>query len=210
MGPMRVSCTVRFFLVLFLALASPAALAERVVLVFGDSLSSGYGLPPGQGWVSLMEQRLREAKLPYRVVNASISGETTLGGRHRIAGALAAHRPAVLIIELGANDGLRGQPLQATRDNLAEIIRAGKQARAAVLLVGMELPPNYGIAYTQKFRELYAGLAREHRVRLVPFLMEGFGDDRELFQSDTIHPNGRAQAPMLDNVWKELRPLLKP
>lgn len=207
---MRVSCTVRFFLVLLLALLSPSALAERVILVFGDSLSSGYGLPAGQGWVSLLEGRLRESKLPYRVVNASISGETTLGGRNRIAGALAAHRPAVLVLELGANDGLRGQPLEATRENLAALIQAGRRARAAVLLVGMDLPPNYGIAYTQKFRELYAELARQDRVRLVPFLMEGFADDREMFQPDGIHPNGRAQARMLDNVWRELRPLLKP
>lgn len=207
---MRVSCTVRFFLVLLLALAAPAALAERVILVFGDSLSSGYGLPAGEGWASLLEGRLREAKLPYRVVNASISGETSIGGRNRIAGALSAHRPAVLVLELGVNDGLRGQPLQATRDNLAAMIQAAKQARAAVLLVGMELPPNYGIAYTQKFRELYAGLAREHRVRLVPFLMQGFADDRDLFQADAIHPNGRAQPLMLDNLWKELRPLLRP
>jgi acyl-CoA thioesterase-1 len=201
---------VRFFLVLLLALLSPSALAERVILVFGDSLSSGYGLPAGQGWVSLLEGRLRESKLPYRVVNASISGETTLGGRNRIAGALAAHRPAVLVLELGANDGLRGQPLEATRENLAALIQAGRRARAAVLLVGMDLPPNYGIAYTQKFRELYAELARQDRVRLVPFLMEGFADDREMFQPDGIHPNGRAQARMLDNVWRELRPLLKP
>jgi acyl-CoA thioesterase-1 len=203
------SCTVRFFLVLVLALASPAALAERVILVFGDSLSSGYGLPAGQGWVSLLESRLREADLPYRVVNASISGETTLGGRNRIADVLAAHRPAVLVIELGANDGLRGQPLETTRENLAAMIRAAQRHRTAVLLVGMELPPNYGIAYTQKFRELYAGLAREHRARLVPFLMEGFAHDREMFQPDGIHPNGRAQPLMLENVWKELRPLLR-
>lgn len=193
-----------------LTLLAPAALAERVIVVFGDSLSAGYGLPAGQGWVSLLEGRVREAKLPYRVVNASISGETTLGGRNRIADALAAHRPAVLILQLGSNDGLRGQPLEATRDNLAAMIRAAKGARSAVLLVGMQLPPNYGIAYTQKFRELYAGLAREQRVQLVPFLMEGFGDDMELFQPDGIHPNGRAQARMLDNVWTELRPLLKP
>ncbi len=207
---MRVSCTVRFFLVLLLALAAPAALAERVILVFGDSLSSGYGLPAGEGWASLLEGRLREAKLPYRVVNASISGETSIGGRNRIAGALSAHRPAVLVLELGVNDGLRGQPLQATRDNLAAMIQAAKQARAAVLLVGMELPPNYGIAYTKKFREIYGGVAREHRVRLVPFLMQGFADDRDLFQADAIHPNGRAQPLMLDNLWKELRPLLRP
>lgn len=206
---MRVSCTVRFFLILVLALLSPAALAERVILVFGDSLAAGYGLPPGQGWVSLLESRVRQAKLPYRVVNASISGETTLGGRNRIAEALATHRPAVLVLELGANDGLRGQPLEATRDNLAAVIQAGQRARAAVLLVGMELPPNYGIAYTQKFRELYAGLAREHRIRLVPFLMEGFADNRDLFQADNIHPNGRAQPLILENVWKELRPLLR-
>jgi acyl-CoA thioesterase-1 len=206
---MRMSFTVRFFLILFLALPVPAAHAERVILVFGDSLSAGYGLPAGQGWVSLLEGRVREAKLPYRVVNASISGETTLGGRNRIADTLAAHRPAVLVLQLGANDGLRGQPLEATRDNLAAMIQAAKAARSAVLLVGMQLPPNYGIAYTQKFRELYAGLAREQRVRLLPFLMEGFADDMSMFQPDGIHPSAQAQARILDNVWKELRPLLK-
>jgi acyl-CoA thioesterase-1 len=207
---MGVSFTSRFFLILLLALLAPAALAERVILVFGDSLSAGYGLAAGQGWVSLLEGRLREAKLPYRVVNASISGETTLGGRKRIADALATHRPAVLVLQLGANDGLRGQPLEAARDNLAAMVQAGKAARSSVLLVGMQLPPNYGIAYTQKFRELYAGLAREQRVRLVPFLMEGFADDMGMFQPDGIHPNSRAQGRMLDNVWTELRPLLKP
>lgn len=207
---MRVSFTVRFFLVLLLALPVPAAMAERVILVFGDSLSAGYGLPAGKSWVSLLEDRVRQAKLPYRVVNASISGETTLGGRNRIADALAAHRPAVLVLQLGANDGLRGQPLETTRDNLAAMIKTTKGARSAVLLVGMQLPPNYGIAYTQKFRELYAGLAREQQVRLVPFLMEGFADDMSMFQPDGIHPSGPAQPRMLDNVWKELRPLLKP
>lgn len=193
-----------------LALAPHGALAERVLLVLGDSLSAGYGLPAGQGWVNLLQTRIGEAKLPYRVVNASISGETTLGGRNRIAEALATHRPAVLILQLGANDGLRGQPLEATRDNLAAMINAAKDARSAVLLVGMQLPPNYGIAYTQKFRELYAGLAREQRVRLVPFLMEGFADDMSMFQPDGIHPAAPAQPRMLDNVWKQLRPLLKP
>lgn len=193
-----------------LALAPHGALAERVLLVLGDSLSAGYGLPAGQGWVNLLQTRIGEAKLPYRVVNASISGETTLGGRNRIAEALATHRPAVLILQLGANDGLRGQPLEATRDNLAAMIKAAKDARSAVLLVGMQLPPNYGIAYTQKFRELYAGLAREQRVRLVPFLMEGFADDMSMFQPDGIHPAAPAQPRMLDNVWKQLRPLLKP
>lgn len=207
---MRVSFTVRFFLILVLALAPHGALAERVLLVLGDSLSAGYGLPAGQGWVNLLQARIGEAKLPYRVVNASISGETTLGGRNRIAEALSTHRPAVLILQLGANDGLRGQPLEATRDNLAAMIKAAKDARSAVLLVGMQLPPNYGIAYTQKFRELYAGLAREQRVRLVPFLMEGFADDMSMFQPDGIHPTAAAQPRMLDNVWKQLRPLLKP
>jgi acyl-CoA thioesterase I len=206
---MRVSFTSRILLLVAAILLAPAVHAERVVLVFGDSLSAGYGVPAGKGWVDLLGQRLAQAKPPYRMVNASISGETTLGGRERIAQALSAHRPAIVILELGANDGLRGQPITGIRDNLAAIIQASRRNGAAVLLVGMRLPPNYGIAYTEKFQDLFVELARANRLRLVPFLMEGFGDRRDLFQPDRIHPTLEAQPLILDNVWPELEPLLR-
>ncbi len=201
-----------FKVVLFLAalLFAQGALAERVILVFGDSLAAGYGIPAGKSWVNLLEERLTGAKLPYRLVNASISGETTLGGRNRIEKALVEHRPAIVMVELGANDGLRGHPLESIRDNLAAIVQACLRVHARVLLVGMQLPPNYGIAYTQKFRDLYADLAQRFQVSLVPFLLEGFADDRDLFQPDGIHPNLQAQPRVLANVWPELQPMLTP
>lgn len=201
-----------FKVVLFLAalLFAQGALAERVILVFGDSLAAGYGIPAGKSWVNLLEERLTGAKLPYRLVNASISGETTLGGRNRIEKALVEHRPAIVMVELGANDGLRGHPLETIRDNLAAIIQTCLRVHARVLLVGMQLPPNYGIAYTQKFRDLYADLAQRFQVSLVPFLLEGFADDRDLFQPDGIHPNLQAQPRVLANVWPELQPMLTP
>jgi acyl-CoA thioesterase-1 len=201
-----------FKVVLFLAalLFAPVALAEQVILVFGDSLAAGYGIPAGRSWVNLLEERISGARLPYRVVNASISGETTLGGRNRIEKALVEHRPRIVIVELGANDGLRGHPLPTIRDNLTAIIEASLRNHARVLLVGMQLPPNYGTTYTEKFRELYADLARRHKVSLVPFLLEGFADDRDLFQPDGIHPNVEAQPRVLANVWPALQPLLKP
>jgi acyl-CoA thioesterase I len=204
----RVSFNWKLFLVLAAILFAQAANAERVVLVFGDSLSAGYGLPSGKGWVDLLAQRLEQAKPPYRVVNASISGETTLGGRNRIDQALSTHRPAIVIVELGANDGLRGQPIDAMRDNLSSIIAACRRSGAAVLLVGMRLPPNYGTDYTQKFQELFAGLAERNRLRLVPFMMEGFAGQHEFFQADGIHPTIQAQPLILENVWGELGPLL--
>jgi len=191
-------------------LFAPVALAERVILVFGDSLAAGYGIPAGKSWVNLLEERIGGARLPYRVVNASISGETTLGGRNRIDKALVEHRPRIVIVELGANDGLRGHPLPTIRDNLTAIIEASLRNHARVLLVGMQLPPNYGMTYTEKFRELYADLARRHKVSLVPFLLEGFADDRDLFQPDGIHPNVEAQTRVLANVWPALQPMLKP
>ncbi len=207
---MRASFNFKVVLFLALLLFAPGALAERVVLVFGDSLAAGYGIPAGKSWVNLLEERIGGARLPYRVVNASISGETTLGGRNRIEKALVEHRPRIVIVELGANDGLRGHPLPTIRDNLTAIIESSLRNHARVLLVGMQLPPNYGMAYTEKFRELYADLARRHKVSLVPFLLEGFADDRDLFQPDGIHPNVEAQPRVLANVWPVLQPMLKP
>lgn len=196
-------------LVLVCALAAPAsAFSAATILVFGDSLSAGYGLPREQGWVHLLEQRLRAEKLDYKVVNASISGETTLGGRSRIDTALKTHRPALVILELGANDGLRGATPESIRRNLEAISDACRRAKARVLLVGIRLPPNYGTAYTEKFHEVFGAVARSRKLPLVPFLLDGFANDRKLFQDDGIHPNAAAQPLILDTVWKELKPLL--
>ena len=192
------------------ALATPAAACfAATILVFGDSLSTGYGLPREQGWVQLLEQRLRAEKRDYKVVNASISGETTTGGRSRIDAALKSHRPALVILELGGNDGLRGSDPRAIRENLEAISDACRRAGARVLLVGIRVPPNYGADYAEKFQGVFAAVARSRKLSLVPFVLDGFSDNRELFLDDGIHPNAAAQPLMLETVWKELRPLLK-
>jgi acyl-CoA thioesterase-1 len=197
-------------LFLTLALAAAPALAQQpVLLVLGDSLGAGYGLPQGHGWVDLLQQRIAEEKLDYRVVNASISGDTSLGGRNRLDSLLRQHRPSVVIIELGANDGLRGQPVNAMRDNLAAMVHAVRKAGARPLLIGMQIPPNYGQEYTRKFQDAFAQVARAERVPLVPFLLDGFADKRELFQQDGIHPAQQAQPLMMRTVWPKLEPLLK-
>jgi acyl-CoA thioesterase-1 len=184
------------------------AAAQPVVLVYGDSLSAGYGLPQGKGWVDLLADRLRAEKFDHRVVNASVSGETTVGGANRIEAVLAQHRPAIVVVELGGNDGLRGLSLAATRQNLQKIVGAAIAAGAKPLLIGMQLPPNYGTAYTEKFQAVFEDVARERRIPLVPFMLAGFGEKREYFQADGIHPTIEAQRLMLDNVWPVLRPLL--
>ena len=192
------------------ALALPAAAAfAATILVFGDSLSAGYGLPREQGWVHLLEQRLRAEKFDYKVVNASISGETTLGGRNHIGAALKAHRPALVILALGANDGLRGASPEAIRGNLEAISDACRRANARVLLVGIRLPPNYGQLYAGEFQGVFSEVSRSRKLPRVPSLLDGFSDNRDLFQADGIHPNAAAQPLMLDTVWKELRPLLE-
>ena len=188
---------------------APATAAADTILVFGDSLSAGYGLPQARSWVSLLEKRLRDEDFNYKVANASVSGETTTGGANRIAAALETHRPRVVVIELGANDGLRGQNLDVMRRNLETMIDASQRAKAQVLLVGMRLPPNYGMAYTGKFQQTYAELARSKKTALVPFLLEGFADDTRFFQPDRVHPTSEAQLVMLETVWKGLKPLLK-
>jgi acyl-CoA thioesterase-1 len=190
-------------------LFSFAAQAAGNILIVGDSLSAGYGLGQGQSWPALLDRRLKEQRLDYSVVNASISGDTTAGGRNRIEAALAQSHPAIVIIALGGNDGLRGLPVPAMRDNLRAMIKAGQERKARVVLVGMKLPPNYGADYTQSFERAYAELARQHKTALVPFLLNGVAEKRELFQADNIHPAAEAQAAMLDNVWKVLRPLLR-
>jgi len=192
-----------------LALALPAAAPAATILVYGDSLSAGYGLPQEQGWVSLLAQRLRAEKFDYRVVNASISGVTTSGGRTRIAATLKTHAPSLVIVELGANDGLRGTSLDAMRANLEAIVDACRSGQADVLLVGIRLPPNFGMDYTAKFQQVFSDVAKSRKLRAVPFMLDGFGEKRELFQQDGIHPTAAAQPLMLETVWKELKPLLK-
>ncbi len=187
----------------------PGASLAATIMVYGDSLSAGYGLPQEQGWVNLLQKKLQTEKTDYKVVNLSISGETTLGGKNRIARALEAHRPAIVILALGANDGLRGQSLDAMRANLEAIIQTCRRFNARVVLVGMRLPPNYGAHYGEKFHQVFVDLARRRKLPLVPFLLEGFGDDRALFQPDGFHPAAPAQARMMETVWKTLRPLLR-
>jgi acyl-CoA thioesterase-1 len=197
-------------LLLCLMLCAPAAYsASKTLLVLGDSISAEYGLPRDSGWVSLLQKRLSDDKLPVTVINASISGETTAGGLTRLPALLHQHKPAVLIIELGGNDGLRGLSLAATQSNLREMIRSADRIGARVLLLGMRVPPNYGPDYSKRFAAMYQGLARERNVKLVPFLFTGLEDTERFFQPDRIHPNQRAQTVMLDNVWPSLRPLMK-
>jgi acyl-CoA thioesterase-1 len=200
-------------LALLAAAAARAMAAPRgPLLVVGDSLSAEYGLARDSGWVSLLRQRIARDKIAVEVVNASISGDTTSGGRSRLPALLAQHKPGVVVIELGGNDALRGLPLSMTQDNLRAMTQAAKAAGARVLLVGMQLPPNYGRKYAQDFAALFAGVAKAEGAALVPFFLAGVADGPEadkLFQADRIHPNEQAQARMLDNVWPALKPLLK-
>jgi len=194
------------------ALPLRAASPAGTVLVVGDSLSAEYGLPRGSGWVALLEQRLARERIAARVVNASISGDTTAGGRSRLPALLARERPTLVVLQLGANDALRGLPLEATRDNLAAMVRAARGAGARVLLVGMKMPPHYGRRHAEQFHALYGEIARAEGVPLVPFLLAGVSDMPDpfmLFQADRIHPSAQAQPLLLDNVWPVLRPLLR-
>jgi acyl-CoA thioesterase-1 len=189
-----------------------AATAPRTILVVGDSLSAEYGLRRGTGWVALLERKLASEALVAKVVNASISGDTTSGGQSRLAGLLKAHQPTHVVIELGGNDALRGLPLQLTQDNLDKMTRAAQDAGAKVLLVGMQVPPNYGADYARRFEALFATVARERKAALVPFLLKGVADGPDalrLFQPDRIHPREEAHPTMLANVWPELRKLLR-
>ena len=186
--------------------------AARTVLVVGDSLSAEYGLRRGTGWVALLEKRLAKEFAGTRVVNASISGDTTSGGRSRLGTLLTQHKPSHVVIELGGNDALRGLPLVMTRDNLGAMVQAAQRAGARVLVVGMQMPPNYGAAYGAEFAELFATVARDNKAALVPFLLKGIADDPDptrLFQADRIHPREEAHPVMLDNVWPLLRRLLQ-
>ena len=187
------------------------AAAPATILVLGDSLSAEYGLARGTGWVALLEKRLAAQKMAATVVNASISGDTTAGGRSRLAPLLAQHKPAIVVVELGGNDALRGLPLAMTEENLSDITQMAQRGGAKVLLVGMQVPPNYGADYTKRFADLYAKVAKAHKAALVPFLLAGIADAPDAtaqFQADRIHPRESAHPRMLDNVWPELRKLL--
>jgi acyl-CoA thioesterase-1 len=186
-----------------------AAASERTLLVFGDSLSAAYGLRTDQGWVALLQQRLQDQGYGYRVVNASVSGETTDGGRNRLVRALGQHRPDLVILELGANDGLRGLPVKDARANLAQMVDIIRSAHAKLLLVGIQIPPNYGPKYAQAFAAIYESLAREKRIPVVPFLLDGMALDAQYMQPDGMHPNAEGQPLVLENVWSRLKPLLK-
>ncbi len=189
-----------------------AATAPKTIVVLGDSLSAEYGLARGTGWVALLEKQLKAEKIDAAVVNASISGDTTSGGRSRLPAVLAQHKPTHVIIELGGNDALRGLPLKMTEENLTAMTRAAQKAGARVLLVGMQVPPNYGSDYAARFSGTFASVAKADKAALVPFLLEGVADRpnaTELFQADRIHPTAQAHPAMLANVWPELKKLLK-
>ena len=196
-------------LITVILLSCAPARADQNILVLGDSLSASYGLAQERGWVSLLQQRLTREKQAYRVVNASISGETTSGGLYRIDALLASHRPAIVILELGANDGLRGLSLAATSSNLETMIQHAKKSGAKILLLGMRIPPNYGPAYTEQFQLLFEALAKKYHIQRVPFLLAPIVGKREYFQADGLHPTAEAQVLMLEGVWVTLRTMLR-
>ena len=190
----------------------PAVAAQPRIVVLGDSLSAEYGLERGTGWVALLEQRLAAEKIAASVINASISGDTTSGGRARLGALLKQHRPTVLVIELGGNDALRGLPLKNTQDNLSAMAQAAQKIGAKVLLLGMQVPPNYGRQYAEQFAQLFVSVAQKNKTALVPFLLKDIADREDAqawFQADGIHPLAKAHPQMLDNVWPALRPLLR-
>ncbi|MDR5793006.1 arylesterase [Caballeronia sp. LZ008] len=188
--------------------AQAAAQPKPAIVVLGDSLSAEYGLPRDTGWVNLLRDKLAKERFDYSVANSSISGDTTSGGRARLTAVLSRLKPAVVIVELGANDALRGVPLATTETNLRSIVDASQAAHAKVLLIGMYVPPNYGPDYTQKFHAVYERIAKEKNVPLVPFLLAGIADKPAMFQADQIHPTVQAQPLLLENVWPTLKPLL--
>lgn len=183
--------------------------SPQTIVVFGDSLSSAYGIPQDDGWLALLQQRLNAQKLNYQVVNASISGETTSGGLSRFANMLKLQKPNFVLIELGGNDGLRGLNASETHNNLETMIQQAKKSKAKVLLIGMKIPPNYGLKYSRQFSENYRTLAKKHGTALVPFLLEGVAGNPDLIQADGLHPTAAAQAKILENVWPELNKILR-
>ncbi len=201
----------KLLLVISLIIGSSVQAAERpVLLVVGDSLSAAYGIDGNDGWVSLLQAKLLQNRYPHRVINASISGDTTRGALTRLPRALEQHRPEVVIIELGGNDGLRGISLQEMQSNLTDMVHMSQRQNAKVLLLGMRLPPNYGPAFTKRFHAIYHTVADRAQIALVPFFLEGVATDRALMQADGVHPTAAAQPRLLDNVWPQLQPLLTP
>ena len=196
-------------MVLIVSATLATAAPQSSILVFGDSLSAGYGLPQDTGWVTLLQQRIREKKFNYDVVNASISGETSAGGRARLASALKQHKPTILILQLGGNDGLRGLPVAEFRANMDAMIKMAIATKSKVLLIGIRLPTNYGKSYREKFRIAFESLARSNAIALTASLLESIETKRELFQPDGIHPAMEAQSLLLDTVWRRLAPLLR-
>jgi acyl-CoA thioesterase-1 len=205
------STLIRFIqLALMLVFVGTAAAEQpqRTIIVLGDSLSAGYGVKIQEGWVSLLAKRLASEGYGYRVVNASVSGETTQGGLARLPRALETHKPAIVIVELGGNDGLRGLPLAASRENLRKTVELSQAAKAKVVLVGMVIPPNYGQRYGQEFRDMFSTLAKTQSLAFVPFFLDQVALNPELMQDDGIHPNAKGQPQMLENLWPKLKPLL--
>lgn len=199
-----------FFLLAFTTLAGQASVpSSPVILLIGDSLSVGYGFHPEQSWAHLMSQQLARENLPYRLVNSSVTGDTTANGLNRLPRLLDQYNPDIVIIELGGNDGLRGLPLKLIEQNLSSMIELAQQRNARVLLLGMHIPPNYGQRYTAAFHHLYLSLSKRYQTGLMPFLLEGVGDRSELMQPDGIHPSQRAQPVIMNNVWPYLKPMLK-
>jgi acyl-CoA thioesterase-1 len=193
---------------MFIALQNAVA-SDRTILVFGDSLSAAFGIRPEQGWVALLATRLKAQGYGYEVINASVSGETTSGGLERLPRALQLHQPGTVILELGANDGLRGLPLTTTRDNLAHMAQLAQARGAQVLLIGIRMPPNYGPRYSDEFARVFPSLANQYHLPLVPFLLAGVALDPTRMQEDGMHPNAHGEPPVLDTVWPYLKPLLK-
>jgi acyl-CoA thioesterase I len=196
------------FFLLLLCCSLPATASEQRILVYGDSLSAGFGIAVSQSWPALLGQRLQASGSRLTVTNASIGGETTAGGRARFPAALSQFKPAIVILALGANDGLRGLPVAAMQDNLAFMVKLAKKHKARVLLVGMHLPPNYGPKYTDEFDAAFRDIAKREKVPLLPFLLEPVALDRNAYQADGLHPTAAAQTKLLDHVWSALQPLL--
>ena len=197
----------KFIVALYCFSASQLVIADTI-LVYGDSISAAYGMEKSKGWVNLLAKRIAIDRPHYKVVNASVSGETTGGGVTRLPKSLAFHQPDVLVLELGGNDGLRGYPISSIRDNLQIMIQQAKTSGAHVLLIGMVLPPNYGRRYTLAFEKIFSSLAEEHSLPFVPFLLDGVSTGKSLVQRDGIHPTVEAQPKLLDDVWPSLAPML--
>jgi acyl-CoA thioesterase I len=204
----RVACFAVLLAIAWAVVAHAAPAAPRTILVLGDSISAGYGIKVEEGWVVLLAQRLKVKGYGYRVVNASVSGETTSGGVNRLPRALALHKPAIVILELGGNDGLRGLPIATSRANLTRMIELARQSGARVVMVGMKIPPNYGPRYSGEFEAMFGELAKRYRLPLVPFFLEFVALDAALMQADGIHPNAKGQPRLLQNLWPALEPLL--